>query len=248
MATCLRYDLTLTHIVKGYWLSRKAFTNRYFIFFRILMEHRWRRPVDVGFRPVPLRYGRRLPLGHIGGSPPHRFNATPDGHLPHREFCRFDYSHDREPRFMPHVNEYEHGVREYRGLPVFNDSLPPPFDPSVPPPPYIWNPPSRLDASHRHSAGRPLLRASMPTFSHSTAPRAAVPAATPPVVSVESELVRQLQAELAEARAELRALREGGPVHAGVALPSEESLQDVVQEAELDSADEGICLSYFTCI
>ena len=87
----------------------------------------------------------------------------------------------------------------------------------------------------------------MPTFSHSTAPRAAVPAATPPVVSVESELVRQLQAELAEARAELRALREGGPVHAGVALPSEESLQDV-QEAELDSAEEGICLSYFTCI
>ena len=88
----------------------------------------------------------------------------------------------------------------------------------------------------------------MPSLSHSAAPRAAVPAATPPITTVESELVRQLQAELAEARAELRALREGGPVHAGVALPSEESLPDDVQEAELDSADEGICLSYFTCI
>ena len=55
-----------------------------------------------------------------------RHNAPPGLNLPFREFSRFDYSHDRQPRVIPHVREYEHGRRGFNGVPVFNHSDSPP--------------------------------------------------------------------------------------------------------------------------
>ena len=56
---------------------------------------------------------------------------APPGILPHREYSRYDYFHDRNPALVPHVREYEHGREIFRGIPVFN--------PNVPPPPFVLN-------------------------------------------------------------------------------------------------------------
>ena len=61
----------------------------------------------------------------LGQGPP------PGLSLPFREYSRYDYYHDSYPSFIPNVREYEHGVRDYGGIPVFN--------PHVPPPPIVTN-------------------------------------------------------------------------------------------------------------
>ena len=70
-------------------------------------------------------------------SPPVRAAAATSGlqgggGAPHfRQFSRYDYSHSSSPRIIPFVRDYEHGVNEFAGIPVFN--------PLVPPPPIIAN-------------------------------------------------------------------------------------------------------------
>ena len=200
-------------------------------------------PYSRSYRDMPRHFDFTQPVNHP---------APPCVNLPHREFSRFDYSHDRQPSWVPHVREYEHGIQNFRGIPVFNPHIPPPTVYNS-----VSNNPSLFDNFRRQTdAGLSLNQSSLndivrDTYSNnlpcadvqlqgpgnSARPRAG---SAHPLRSQDSDLIDQLQKELSETRATLQeVLEKGEAVRTGGALPSLDILPEDAQEADRESADEG---------
>ena len=135
--------------------------------------------------------------------------------IPQREFTRHDYSHDRPPRTVPHVFEYEHG-NMIRNVHLINP----------PPVPIVLNSasqnPELLENYRRLSvAGGGLNPTTFNDFMRQNTLCNNVPgtaqrqfplntAHQQPPLSQNTALIDKLQAELAETRAELLSLKKGG--------------------------------------
>ena len=167
--------------------------------------------------------------------------------LIHREFCRYDYSHnDTIPRLVPLVREYDHGIGNARDIPVINQF--------VPPPPIVLNSvahnPVLLDNFRRQAVFNPSFdNSNLPVFMEPVLPGVPDPSLgslnfnnnyiPPQMVSNDAMALQQLRAELAQTRAKIRLLKLGAAGGEVGELPPHNELPDDVQDVVYQSADEG---------
>ena len=191
--------------------------------------------------PDMYQYGRRYqPSGNFNARDDYYPRMPPPPARP--DFSRWDYSHDfRAPRLVPFVREYEHGLGNIRDIPV--------VDTSIPPPPIIYNSvshnPSLFDSFRRHAVFDPSINQSnLPVFVDQGLPGAPCPpmpsaySFNHPSPGVPNDL-QQLQAELAQAKADIIQLKLGASGGVGAANPSD-TLPEEVQDMDCVSQNEGI--------
>ena len=197
----------------------------------------WRRPLpDFDYPPRMYNHPHAPP------------NQIP---IPQRQFIRHDYSHDREPRVVPHVFEYEHGNNLIRDIPIINHPPPNPIvlnsaaqNPNVfenyrrlSEAGCVVNPSSLNDFMRQNILSNSISDNAQQQYSLNAAHSRSLH-------SQHSAMIDKLQSELADTRAELMALKKGGckpkgegkPV--GGALPVDEELPEDTQNNTTNS-DEG---------
>ena len=199
---------------------------------------------SAGFPPSTQR---NYDVGVSDASRPPPLPAHNLGEFNHREFSRWDYSHNLgAPRLVPFVREYEHGLGNARDIPVINTS--------IPPPPIILNSvahnPYLLDNFRRQAVfGHSISQSNLPVFVDQGCPRAPCPPGwfsdpptsitTTPVVSNDSLILQQVRAELAQAKADIRDIVLGKQGGEGAAINPPDILPEDVQEIDNTSDYEG---------
>ena len=166
-----------------------------------------------------------------------------------RYFMRFDYSHDRQPHVIPHVVDYEHGLNQQRNVPAYSFMPPPVVVNSATQNPLLFeNFRRQSDAGlgFDHATFNDFLSQNINSNMSGFVQRQPSLADSPPnadyipIHSQYYECLNALKSELAQTRAELKALKDGVAGKEGKSLPVPDDIPEENQEVEYNSADDGI--------